>query len=87
MRRERSDLRRRQGAEEDEDSDWDQCSTANFNVDEEAQTKGALRVRAGRPSCRQKRRAATLTRRCAARLARLSCTLQQTLSCRWWAPA
>ncbi|PNW77250.1 hypothetical protein CHLRE_10g428650v5 [Chlamydomonas reinhardtii] len=38
-RRERSELKKRQGTEYEEDSDWDQCSTANFNVDEDAQAK------------------------------------------------
>ncbi|GLC35996.1 hypothetical protein PLESTB_000527500 [Pleodorina starrii] len=38
-KRERSEISRRQGAdyEHEEGSDWDQCSTANFNVEEEAQ--------------------------------------------------
>lgn len=39
MRRDRSDLRRRQGVDDDEESDWDQCSTTNFQVDEEDQAK------------------------------------------------
>ncbi|KAG2499105.1 hypothetical protein HYH03_002690 [Edaphochlamys debaryana] len=38
-KRERSELKKRQGTEYEEDSDWDQCSTANFNVDEETQPK------------------------------------------------
>ncbi|GIL72516.1 hypothetical protein Vretimale_4302 [Volvox reticuliferus] len=40
-RRERSELSKRHGTEyeHEEGSDWDQCSTANFNVEEEAQQR------------------------------------------------
>jgi hypothetical protein len=39
-KRERSELKKRTSVPEnayEEESDWDQCSTANFNVDESAQ--------------------------------------------------
>lgn len=41
-KRERSESNKRQGTdyEHEEGSDWDQCSTANFNVEEEAQQRG-----------------------------------------------
>jgi len=47
VKRERSSLSHRAAArEDDEDSDWDQCSTSNFNVTEEAQTPKECEPRA-----------------------------------------